>query len=142
VGSVAQIGGVDKNKFVGSIDWTPMSQDSQWIAPNIARTIMVSDNNAPVAPGFAHTGVLFDTGDPTLMGVPTDDWNLLLGVVGATQDDNGAWLFPCQSRMTINMKGSQGRTYTFYLADRTQNNNGMCPTFLNDMGYADNWQVF
>jgi hypothetical protein len=143
--SVAQLGGVDKNKYTGEIDWIPMTQDSWWIAYDVARTISTSSGSAPVTVNFNERRVIFDTGDGGLAGIPTDDWNLLVESAGATQDSDGNWWFPCESTMSMNLNGSQGVIYTVPLGDTNNVNSDdstMCAATMNSMGQGPNWCAF
>jgi hypothetical protein len=116
-----------------------MNQKSMWQSPSQNRTVQVSPGSASIAPAFGHAVITFDTGDPGLMGLPTDDWTLLVDAVGAFED-NGEWWFPCQSTMSLGLNGNQGRTYTFALADKTNIGvNGLCGALANDAGPTTNW---
>ena len=64
VSSVAQLGGVDKNKFTGAIDWVPMNAGSAWQSPSQTRTVRATTNGAPVSVTFVTPIIEFDTGDP------------------------------------------------------------------------------
>jgi hypothetical protein len=101
---------------------------------------MPSSNLLPVFPAFSHPVITFDTGDPGLLGLPTDDWNLLVAAVGGEQDEYGTWWFTCDSYMNLNLNGSTRRTYQVLLSDTTQENaSGLCPTLANDSGLTTNW---
>jgi hypothetical protein len=143
--SVAQLGGVDKNKYTGEIDWIPMTQDSWWIAYDVTRTISTSSGSAPVTVDFNERRVIFDTGDGGLAGIPTDDWNFLINAAGATYDDDGNWWFPCDSTMSMALNGSQGVIYTVPLGDINnvaEYDSSMCAATMNSMGQGPNWCAF
>jgi hypothetical protein len=140
VTSVAQPGAIDRNKFTGSIDWIPMNLVSMWQSPSQTRTVKVTTKSASIAPAFGHPVITFDTSDPGLLGLPTDDWTLLVDAVGAEQDSDGNWWFPCQSTMSLGLNGNQGRTYTFALAGTTTDPfSGLCNALANDAGPTTNW---
>lgn len=54
-------------------------------------------------------------------------------------DGNGNYRIPCTSTMTFNFHGTQGRNYTFNLADTGSNNGGYCNPLANDAGPTTNW---
>lgn len=66
VTSVAQLGGVDKNKYTGEIDWVPMDAALQWQSPSQIRTVRATTNGSPVDVEFTTPILEFDTGDPLL----------------------------------------------------------------------------
>jgi hypothetical protein len=137
--SVVQVGGVDKNKYTGSIDWLPMTQDSWWISPSQVRTVKKTSTSAAITPSFTSSTIIFDTGDPGFVGLPTEDWNVLTAALGATEDSSGQWWFPCQSTMSLNFKGNVGSTYTINLGDTTRQSNGLCAALANDAGVQADW---
>jgi hypothetical protein len=119
-----------------------MNLESMWQSPSQTRTVKISSTSAAITPAFGHPAITFDTGDPGLLGIPTDDWTLLVNAVGATQDSNSNWWFPCGSTMSLGLKGNQGRTYTFALGDVTNQQNGLCGALANDAGATTNWYFF
>jgi len=82
-------------------------------------------------------------GDPGLLGLPTEDWKTLIAAIGAKGPDSGGnYQFPCNSTMTWNFHGTQGRNYTFNLADITSDDgSGFCQPLANDAGDTTNWYV-
>ncbi|KZW03614.1 acid protease [Exidia glandulosa HHB12029] len=137
VQSVAQIGGIDANKFKGSMDWVPLTSESQWQIPNAQR--FISDGSGNTVDGtsqFTHTTMALDTGDPGLLGLPSNDWQTLLNLAGARDDGK----FPCSSTMTWNFHGTTNRNYTFALADTgSDDGSGFCNALANDAGDTTNW---
>jgi hypothetical protein len=116
-----------------------MNQQSMWQSPSQIRTVKVSSTSTTITPAFNHPIITFDTGDPGLLGIPTDDWIIFTNALGATQDSNGAWWFPCGSTLSLMMNGNTGRTYVVPLADTTNQQNGKCAALGNDSGTTDNW---
>jgi hypothetical protein len=138
--SVAQIGGLDRNKYTGTMDWIPVDQEAQWISPIQTRTVQVSSTSPLLTLPFTYQKLLFDTGDPGALGIPTSDWNILVNGLGAKRDKAGTWWFPCGSTVNLNFKGSAGRNYPILISDQTQENVcGLCPTLANDGGNIPNW---
>lgn len=140
--SVAQIGGVDRNKYTGSIDWVPMTPYSMWQSPSQTRTVRRTSGGAVIPTYFQHQIITFDTGDPYALWLPTDDFNIIVGAVGGFKDGSQNWFFPCGSTLTLNMNGSQGRNYVVALADPTQPyvwNSAYCAAIPYDAGATDNW---
>ncbi|KAF9514995.1 hypothetical protein BS47DRAFT_1342384 [Hydnum rufescens UP504] len=142
VQSSVAIGGVDRNKYIGTMDWFPLTDDSMWIIPNGLRYV-TPGNNAPIVDAtkkFTHTSLTLDTGDPELLGLPTNDWKTLVNLVGAQgPDSNGNYLFPCDATMTLNFRGTQNRDYTFTLVDPTTAKGNYCSPAANDAGNTKNW---
>lgn len=61
--SVAQIGGVDQNKYTGAIDWVPMTPSTGWVCPSQTRTAQATIGG-PVIPVTNNTPtIFFDTGN-------------------------------------------------------------------------------
>ncbi|EJD42585.1 acid protease [Auricularia subglabra TFB-10046 SS5] len=141
VKSVTQVGGIDRNKFKGSMDWVPLTTSSQWQIPNAQRWVTDgSGNTVDGTPQFTHTTMALDTGDPGLLGLPTNDWNTLVQLAGAKSDSGNGWRFPCSSTMTWNFHGTETRNYTFALADiGTDDGSGFCNALANDAGDTTNW---
>ncbi|KAF8312133.1 acid protease [Clavulina sp. PMI_390] len=139
VTSKVDVGGLDRNKYLGTMDWIPVTQDSMWNNPSSQRFVKGSGNWVNATAQFTHTSIVFDTGDPGILGIPTNDWDTLLTLVGA-ETVNGATLFPCSSEITFNFRGTQFRNYTYSLVDTTTNNgNGFCTPTANDAGSTTNW---
>jgi hypothetical protein len=80
VSPVVQIGGIDKNKYTGAIDWIPMTQDSWFIAPGVTHSFRASSTSPSTPIQFFQQRIIFDTGDPNLAGMPLNDWNTLVGI--------------------------------------------------------------
>lgn len=137
-----QIGGIDANKFTGSIDWIPLTLVSAWQSSSSTKTVRTTTGGPAVPATFTTPVIEFDTGDPGLIALPTPDWNVLTNAVGAFQDASNNWWFPCNSTITINFHGSQNRDYPVALADPTQPNSsrpGFCAATGNDEGVSTNW---
>ena len=80
------------------------------------------------------------SGDSSLLGLPTNDRNLLLNLVGAQV--SSTTLFPCTSSITFNFGGSQNRNYTFPLVNTaTEDQNGFCETTVADFGNTNHWSA-
>ncbi|KAH7073425.1 acid protease [Auriculariales sp. MPI-PUGE-AT-0066] len=139
--SVAQIGGIDRRKFKGSMDWTFVNSDSMWKIPHSKRYIKTAKGKTiDLTESFTHPVLTLDTGSPGLVGLPTSDWNILVKQAGAKQDDQGNWRFPCKATMTWNFHGSQGRDYTFPLGKAgTDDGTGFCDAGPDDSGPTTNW---
>lgn len=60
--SVAQIGGVDQNKYTGAIDWVPMSPSGFWISPSQVRTARATTGGPVISVTNNIPLVMFDTG--------------------------------------------------------------------------------
>lgn len=89
---------------------------------------------------FTHTTLALDTGDPGLLGLPTNDWQTLVQLAGAKSDGSGGWRFPCAASMTWNFHGTTNRNYTFALADAgSDDGSGFCNALANDAGDTTNW---
>jgi hypothetical protein len=118
-GGVVQVGGIDRNKYTGAVDWILMDNDSKWRSLKQQRTVKSSSTATPFnATGyFPIDSFVFDTGYSGGLWVPHEDFTMLLEVAGAKQDGQGNWEFPCESVMTFNFLGSQGVTYTIPLAN-------------------------
>lgn len=160
VSSVAQLGGVDTNKYTGEIDWVPMDASWRWQSPSQVRTIRATTDGPEVPFTWSGDSILFDTGHPRkcchaseppmrnglsccpadFFSPPPDDWAQLTIALQAIQDfenDGGAWFFPCDSTLTLMMHGSQSREYVIPLADPTQPYSqveGYCLATGNDEG--------
>ncbi|KAF8314074.1 acid protease [Clavulina sp. PMI_390] len=142
--SEVAIGALDASKYTGSMDWIPLtSTDSMWISPGNTRyaSAGLGQPSMDLTSQFNHTKLTFDTGDPGLLGLPTNDWKTLVAAIGGQgPDSSGDYLFPCNSTMTFNFNGSEGRNYTFNLADITKDNgSGFCSPLANDAGDTTNW---
>lgn len=140
-----------------------MTNDSMWISPGNTRWASAGEGTPvqDLTSQFTRTQLTFDTGtyvpnspeissehgssvqigDPGLLGLPTDDWLTLIEAIGARgPDSSGKYLFPCSSTMTWNFHGTQGKNYTFNLADTTSDDgNGFCKPLANDAGDTTNW---
>ncbi|KAF8310515.1 acid protease [Clavulina sp. PMI_390] len=139
VTSKIDVGGLDRNKYTGAMDWIPITQDSMWTNPSAQRFVKGAGKFKNATAKFSHTSIVFDTGDPGKLGIPTDDWSTLLTLVGA-ETVNGATLFPCASEITFNFRGTEFRNYTYSLVDiTTDNGNGFCTPIANDAGSTVNW---
>ncbi|KZO95676.1 acid protease [Calocera viscosa TUFC12733] len=142
VTSQASIGGLDANKFTGDVDWIPMDPQGMWVNPQSTRWVQLSSTSAwgDVTAHFTHPAIIFDTGDPGLLGVPHGDWLTLMSLLGAIgPDSNTNYRIPCESAMAFNFQGTQNRAYAFYLADMTTNTGGFCSPLANDSGNDTNW---
>lgn len=74
VQSQVAIGGVDRNKYTGCMDWIPLTNDSMWISPHNERYVSAG-SGAPTIDAtalFARTQLTFDTGGKSLL-VPHRD---------------------------------------------------------------------
>lgn len=137
----------------------PVTQDSMWNVPSAQRFVKGAGATINATAKFTHTSIVFDTGrssaspraafqksnigifsgDPGILGIPTNDWNTLSNLIGA-QTVNGATLFPCSSAITFNFRGTQFRNYTYALVNtNTNNGNGLCTPTANDAGDTTNW---
>ncbi|EJT96505.1 acid protease, partial [Dacryopinax primogenitus] len=72
VTSEGSIGGLDANKFTGSIDWIQMNPQGQWQSPASQRIVKTSSSSSGVDATnlFNHPVLAFDTGDNQLLGLP------------------------------------------------------------------------
>lgn len=141
--SVAQLGGVDRNKYTGSIDWIPLTAYTMWQSPSQVRTVR-DPGGRVVTADFTIPVITFDTGDPGALAPPHDDWQVLVGAVGGFTDSVN-WYFPCGCTLTLNFGGSQGADYVIELTDPNlpwQYEATFCQTIANDQGVgATNWSV-
>lgn len=73
-----------------------------------------------------------------LLSFPDPDFQDLAAALGAIEViSTGQWFFPCESTVTLDMNGSQGREYVIPLADPTQpfsGQAGFCAATINDSG--------
>lgn len=143
VSSKVAVGGVDRNKFTGSMDWIPLTADSMWQVPWSRRFVSSAAGTVDATLQFNHEIMTFDTGDPGLLGIPSDDWLTLTALIGAFQDSGGNWLFPCAARLVWNFNGSTNRNYTVVLSDQSTsvnvNGTNFCVPLANDSGNVQNW---
>ncbi|KZV89990.1 acid protease [Exidia glandulosa HHB12029] len=143
VTSRVALGGVDRNKFTGNMDWIPLTSSSMWQVPWGRRFVTRASGTIDATLQFNHEILTFDTGDPGLLGVPSDDWITLTTLTGAIQDSNSNWLFPCAASLTWNFNGSTNRNYTVVLSDQntaqTINGTRFCAALANDSGDVQNW---
>ncbi|EJU04521.1 acid protease [Dacryopinax primogenitus] len=141
--SQGTLGGLDANKFTGAVDWIPIGAQSMWTNPASTRFVQASSSSSVInaTAQFSHPAITFDTGDPNLLGLPHDDWLVLMNLLGAQGPDSaGNYLIPCGSQMTWNFAGTEGRNYTFSLIqDGTNDGTGFCQPAANDAGDTTNW---
>jgi hypothetical protein len=144
VSPVVQIGGIDKNKYTGAIDWIQVTQDSDFIVAGVTHSFRV-DSTSPSTPiQFFQQRALFDTGNPNLAQIPLNDWNHLADSVGAQfDDDSGSWWFPCESTLDIDLHGSEDVVYTLHLADpnNVDSSTGLCAATVFPVESQTYWYV-
>jgi hypothetical protein len=144
---VVQVGGIDRNKYTGAIDWIPMDNDSKWRSPKQHRTIKASPTAASfnATEYFPSDGFIFDTGFSGYLWIPHNDFLMLVGLAsGIDSSGQGTWEFPCDSTMTFNFLGSQGISYTIPLADKSSPGtvSGYCWALAQDGQGSSDWFVF
>ncbi|EJD37929.1 acid protease [Auricularia subglabra TFB-10046 SS5] len=143
--SMAGLGGVDRNKYTGAMDWIPVTQgDSWWIVGNFQRFVSGSavsseSGTYDATHRFTHKQMLFDTGADGLLYVPSDDYQTLLAVLGAQDNFPEPYRIPCGATMTWSFGGTQDRNYTIELAAVETNSNGVCFPLFYDGGNIGNW---
>jgi hypothetical protein len=122
-----------------------MTQDSWFITPGVTHSFHASKTSPSTPIHFFQQRIIFDTGDPNFGGMPENDWNLLVNAIGAEyNEDSGDWWFPCESKLEIDLHGSEGVVYGINLSDpdTLDPNTGLCAATLYSMGPgADNWCV-
>lgn len=142
------VGGVDRNKYTGSMDWVPVTQgDSWWIVSNFQRFVTGAAGSTgagtyDATQRFTHKQMLTSPtaikGADGLLYVPSDDYQTLLVTLGAQSNFPEPSRIPCGATMTWSFGGTQNRNYTIGLAATETNANGFCFPQFYDGGNIGN----